>query len=231
MAKNKQAKKEDKKIVEVKPKGPKVDYTPKNAVPKKKQEVEKPAIVYYGEGAFTVTEEGATCSWNEGSRQLCLDAAQEMIEGYTQGARPALFNFAARAALIENAKELTNAEYQYFGGQVTMGSHMKRQRFWKFVSYIGNGRIPNDLMLYTGPRDGRLTAAIRATIMQDLVENIKCTALRLIADGQRDTFLFRVSHVIGWANDCEPVFEAAPHDYNPDTMKGYKSLKDWSTRP
>lgn len=233
MAKNKQVKKEDKKV-EVKPKGPKVDYTPKNAVPKKKQEIEKPAIAYYGEGSFTVTEEGATCSWNEGSRQLCLDAAQEMIEGYAQDARPALFNFAARAALIENAKELTNAEYQYFGGQVTMGSHMKRQRFWKFVSYIGNGRIPNDLVLYTGPRDGRLTAASRALIMQGLVERIKQIALQYIQKGWQDNALFRVAYVVRYTDHVDldtPEFVIAQHDYDPETMKGYKTLKDWSTRP
>lgn len=235
MAKNKQTKKEEKKIVEVKPKGPKVDYTPKKAVPKKGQTAEKPSIMYHGESTFTVIEEGATCSWNEASRQLCLHAAQEMIESYSRDSRPALFHFASRAALIENAKELTNAEYSYFGGQVTMGSHMKRQRFWKFMGYIGNGRIPGDLSLHTGPRDDHMSAEERAYIMQALTADIKKKAINMIAQGHPESALFRVSCLIlhpegqSKLEHANPQFEAAPHNYTPE-MKGYKSLKDWSTR-
>lgn len=239
MAKNKQVKTESKKEVEVKPKGPKVDYTPKKPVPKKGVVAEKPAIVYHGESTFTVIEEGAGCSWNEASRQLCLDAAQEYIESYTQAARPALYNFASRAALIENAKELSKAESDYFGGQITMGSHMKRQRFWKFVTYIAAGRIPNDLRLRTGDRTGQLTAESRAVIMQSLSEQIKRLSTVMLTNGHQETAMYRVHFVLSQTNYEDRAtnyndwlqFEVAPHDYNPDTMKGYKSLKDWSVRP
>lgn len=246
MAKNKQVKTESKKEVEVKPKGPKVDYTPKKPLPKKGQVAEKPAIVYHGESTFTVIEEGAGCSWNEASRQLCLDAAQEFIESYTEVARSALYSFAHRAALIENAKELSKAESDYFGGQITMGSHMKRQRFWKFVTYIGHGRIPNDLRLRVGPRNpDHLTGEGRAVIMATAIALIKDRALRHIEDGISEEAMFRVTYVVsyGVAPDVssgaweiptweDPVkFEFAPRDNNPETMKGYKSLKDWSTRP
>ena len=230
---------------EVKAKGPKVDYTPKRPVPKKGQEAEKPAIVYHGESTFTVIEEGAACSWNEASRQLCLDAAQEFIESYTEVARPALYNFAHRAAMIENAKELTKAESDYFGGQVTMGSHMKRQRFWKFVTYISHGRIPNDLRLRVGPRNpDHLTGEERAKIMISATALIKQRAADYVEKGMRDESLHRVIYTVDsdierhWEENAwniptwsDPIkFEAAPHDYNPE-MKGYKSLKDWSTRP
>jgi hypothetical protein len=234
MANKKNAKPEVKKAVEVKPKGPKVDYTPKNGNPKKNKIVEKPAVVYYGESTFTVTEEGATCSWNEASRQLCLHAAQEMISGYKEAARPALFKFAQNASLIENAKELTNAEYLYFGGQVTMGSHMKRQRFWKFVGYIGNGRIPSDLSLYTGDTTDHVTAEKRAVAMVEMSNDIKKKAAEMVSLGQfKETEMFRVSCLliscVHWP-DFTTNFEAAPHNYTPE-MKGYKSLKDWAFRP
>lgn len=246
MAKNKQVKNETKKEVEVKPKGPKVDYTPKKPLPKKGQEAEKPAIVYHGESAFTVIEEGAGCSWNEASRQLCLDAAQEFIESYAVVARPALYNFAHRAALIENAKELNKAETDYFGGQVTMGSHMKRQRFWKFLTYIGHGRIPNDLRLRVGQRNvDHLTGEERAKIMISATALIKQRAADYIQKGMHEESLHRVIYTVDgdgerhWLENlwdtpiwADPImFEAAPHDYNPETMKGYKTLKDWSTRP
>lgn len=247
MAKNKQTKTESKKEVEVKPKGPKVDYTPKKPVPKKGVVAEKPAIVYYGESTFTMIEEGAGCSWNEASRQLCLDAAQEYIESYTQAARPALYNFANRAALIENAKELSKAESDYFGGQITMGSHMKRQRFWKFLTYISHGRIPNDLRLRAGPRNSdHLTGEERASIMMSATALIKERAARHIENGTREDAVFRVTFLVN--SDTErtlrrvessdypswedPIkFEAASQDYNPETMKGYKSMKEWATRP
>ena len=245
MAKNKQVKTESKKVEEVKAKGPKVDYTPKKPLPKKDQEAEKPAIVYHGENTFTVIEEGAGCSWNEASRQLCLDAAQEFIESYTEVARPALYNFAHRAAMIENAKELTKAETDYFGGQVTMGSHMKRQRFWKFLTYISHGRIPNDLRLRVGPRNpDHLTGEGRAVIMATASTLIKARALQHIEGGLSEEAMFRVTYSVNYGTALDftsgvwetPVwedpikFEAAPHDYNPE-MKGYKTLKEWSTRP
>jgi hypothetical protein len=76
-------------------------------------------------------------------------------------------------------------------------------------------------------------------IMQGLVEEIKRAALNLIACGQKETAMYRVWFVLG--QNCYenrglgghdwPQFEAAPHDYNPETMKGYKTLKEWSTRP
>ena len=246
MAKNKQVKTESKKVEEVKAKGPKVDYTPKKPLPKKGQEVEKPAIVYHGESTFTVIEEGASCSWNEASRQLCLDAAQEFIESYTEVARPALYNFAHRAALIENAKELSKAETDYFGGQVTMGSHMKRQRFWKFLTYISHGRIPNDLRLRVGPRNpDHFTGEERAKIMITVTDQIKRLAGGYINNGMGEESLYRAVCTVnadaarhwgqnGWELPAwaDPIkFEAAPHDYNPETMKGYKTLKEWSTRP
>lgn len=245
MAKNKQVKNETKKV-EVKPKGPKVDYTPKVPVIKKKEEPAPVTVMYHGESTFTVIEEGAGCSWNEASRQLCLDAAQEMIEGYTQAARPALYNFANRAALIENAKELSKAETDYFGGQVTMGSHMKRQRFWKFISYIANGRIPNDLRLRVGARNTEhLTGEERAKIMISATALIKQRAAYYIEKGMYDESVHRVIYAVdadaeryrsedvwGTPTWADPIkFEAAPHDYNPETMKGYKTLKEWATRP
>lgn len=246
MTKNKQTKTESKNV-EVKPKGPKVDYTPKKPVPKKGTEVEKPAIVYYGESTFTVIEEGAGCSWNEASRQLCLDAAQEYIESYTETARPALYNFASRAALIENAKELSKAESDYFGGQITMGSHMKRQRFWKFLTYISHGRIPNDLRLRVGPRNSdHLTGEERASIMMSVTALIKERAFRHIENGTSEdavfcvTFLLNIETVrmllslgsLDFPSWADPIkFEAAPQNYNPETMKGYKSMKDWAARP
>lgn len=247
MAKNKQTKTESKKEAVEKPKGPKVDYTPKKPVPKKGAVAEKPAIVYYGESTFTVIEEGAGCSWNEVSRQLCLDAAQEYIESYTQAARPALYNFAARAALIENAKELSKAETDYFGGQITMGSHMKRQRFWKFLTYISHGRIPNDLRLRVGPRNSdHLTGEERASIMMSATALIKERAARHIENGTSEDAVFRVSFLVdpdaertlrriessdypSWEDPIK--FEAAPQNYNLETMKGYKPMKDWATRP
>ncbi len=247
MAKNKQVKNETKKEVKVEPKGPKVDYTPKVPVIKKKEEPAPVTVMYHGESTFTVIEEGAGCSWNEASRQLCLDAAQEMIEGYTQAARPALYNFANRAALIENAKELSKAESDYFGGQVTMGSHMKRQRFWKFVSYIANGRIPNDLRLRVGARNSdHLTGEERASIMISATALIKSHAAHHIENGTREDAVFRVTFLVNpdtertlrslgssdYPSWTDPIkFEAAPHDYNPETMKGYKTLKEWATRP
>lgn len=233
MAKNKQVKNETKKEVKVEPKGPKVDYTPKKPVPKKGAEAEKPAIVYHGESTFTVIEEGAGCSWNEASRQLCLDAAQEYIESYTETARPALYNFANRAALIENAKELSKAETDYFGGQVTMGSHMKRQRFWKFISYIANGRIPNDLRLRVGARNpDHMSGEDRAKVMTDVAASIKDYAFKLIEDGMSEEALCRVSYIVMHSEVPKPIkFEVAPHNYNPETMKGYKTLKEWATRP
>ena len=245
MAKNKQVKNETKKV-EVKPKGPKVDYTPKVPVIKKKEEPAPVTVMYHGESTFTVIEEGAGCSWNEASRQLCLDAAQEMIEGYTETARPALYNFANRAALIENAKELSKAETDYFGGQFTMGSHMKRQRFWKFVSYIANGRIPNDLRLRVGARNpDHLTGEERAEIMISATALIKQRAAGYIEKGVHDESMHRVIYTVDadmerhWEENAwdiptwsDPIkFEAAPHDYNPETMKGYKALKEWATRP
>lgn len=246
MAKNKQTKKDDKKVVEVKAKGPKVDYTPKVPVVKKKEEPAPIVVMYHGESSFTVIEEGAGCSWNEASRQLCLDAAQEMIESYAEAARPALYQFAARAALIENAKELTNAEYQYFGGPVTMGSHMKRQRFWKFMSYIGNGHIPNDLSLRVGPRNTEhLTGEERAKIMVSASGLIKYRAAQCVENGTSEGLIFRVIYVVNadeernvqsgeWDMPAweDPIkFEMAPHNYNPETMKGYKTLKEWAARP
>ena len=245
MAKNKQVKNETKKV-EVKPKGPKVDYTPKVPVIKKKEEPAPVTVMYHGESTFTVIEEGAGCSWNEASRQLCLDAAQEMIEGYTETARPALYNFANRAALIENAKELSKAETDYFGGQFTMGSHMKRQRFWKFVSYIANGRIPNDLRLRVGARNpDHFTGEERAKIMITTTDQIKRLASAYINNGMSEESLYRAVCTVnvdaarhwgqnGWELPAwsDPIkFEAAPHDYNPETMKGYKTLKEWSARP
>ena len=245
MAKNKQVKNETKKV-EVKPKGPKVDYTPKVPVIKKKEEPAPVTVMYHGESTFTVIEEGAGCSWNEASRQLCLDAAQEMIEGYTQAARPALYNFANRAALIENAKELSKAETDYFGGQVTMGSHMKRQRFWKFISYIANGRIPNDLRLRVGARNTEhLTGEERAKIMISATALIKQRATDYIEKGMYGESLHRVICTLNagavhhWEQNAwdmpaweDPIeFEVAPHDHNPETMKGYKTLKEWATRP
>lgn len=245
MAKNKQVKNETKKV-EVKPKGPKVDYTPKVPVIKKKEEPAPVTVMYHGESTFTVIEEGAGCSWNEASRQLCLDAAQEMIEGYTQAARPALYNFANRAALIENAKELSKAETDYFGGQVTMGSHMKRQRFWKFISYIANGRIPNDLRLRVGARNTEhLTGEERAKIMISAATLIRQRAADYIEKGMYDESVHRVTCTLNvgavyhWEQNAwdmpaweDPIkFESAPHDYNPETMKGYKTLKEWATRP
>lgn len=229
MAKSKPSKTDTKDKVE-KPKGPKVDYTPKNKVVKAKDDtLPPPVIAYYGEGTFTVTEEGAFSSWNEQSRQLCLDAAQEYIEGYTPAARPALYNFAARAALIENAKELGKAEIAYFGGYVTMGSHMKRQRFWKFISYIAAGRIPNDLRLRVH-RAG-LNAATRAEVMEYVAGLIKAKALDLIKEGANPHMLCRVSYLYTPEQTNKAVnFETAPHDYTPE-MKGYKPLADWSTRP
>lgn len=231
MAKSKQIKKES--ATPEKVKGPKVDYTPKKPAIKKDQEVQKPNIVYHGECAFIISESGAFCSWNEASRQLCLDAAQEYIESYVESARPALYNFASRAALIENAKELTRAEFEYFGGQVTMGSHMKRQRFWKFIAYIANGRIPNDLRLRPGARNpAHLTGEQRAALMMKAIADVKAYASALISKGSNEEQLCRVSYLVGAGEGVSPVyFEAAPHDISNENMRGYKTLKQWTVSP
>lgn len=231
MAKSKQIKKES--TVQEKVKGPKVDYTPKKPAIKKDQETPKPNIAYHGECTFIISESGGFCSWNESSRQLCLDAAQQHIESYSEAARPALYNFAVRAALMENAKELTRAEFEYFGGQLTMGSHMKRQRFWKFVTYIANGRIPNDLRLRSGARDPKhLTGEQRSVIMMRAISDVKEYAASLIKNGSSEDQLCRVSYLVGAAQGTSPVyFEAAPHDISKENMRGYKTLKQWTVSP
>ena len=209
-------------------KGPKVEF-PK---PKKPVPVDTtPDVYYHAEGSFSITEEGAGCSWNEASAQLCLDAAQDFLSEHTPAARPALINFANTATLAENWKQLNDEEYRYFGGVVTKGSHMKRQRFWKYIGYIGNGRIPSFLRLRTVTVEEGFNGKRRADAIDYLTKQIKIKAEAI--GGNQET-LMRVSCLVSWWKpefEWTITFEVAPHNYDPATMKGYKPLKDWVIRP
>lgn len=229
-----------KKEAPIKAKGPKPDYTPKNGVPlkvakklEKELEKTKGPIYYRAEPGFSIKEEGADCAWNEASRQLCLDAAQDFLQEYTMAARPLLFDFANKASLCPDWKTLNEAEVRYHGSLITKGSHMKRQRFWKFISYVGNGRIPPDVSLRTTALEG-YNGVQRAEVIEHLCEKVKSMALGLLDTGSKPDTMCRIHCFISfwkpqhmWTID----FEAAPHDYNPQAMKGYKSLSDWATRP
>lgn len=229
-----------KKEAPTKAKGPKPDYTPKGGLPEKEakklqKELEKvkPPIYYRAEPGFSIKEEGADCTWNEASRQLCLDAAQDFLEEYTISARPLIFEFAAQAALCENWKDLNDAEFRYHGGIVTKGSHMKRQRFWKFITYIANGKIPPDLKLRTRTVEG-YNGKKRADAIEYLCEQVKAKALEYITNGSKGNELTRIHCTISyWKPNVEWFidFEAAPHDYNETTMKGYRTFSEWSTHP
>ena len=227
MAKNNGKSSGKTKEVVTKVKGPKVEF-PK---PKKPVPVDTtPDVYYHAEGSFSVTEEGAGCSWNEASAQLCLDAAQDFLSEYAPAARPALIEFAKTAALAENWRQLNDEEYRYFGGVITKGSHMKRQRFWKYIGYIGNGRIPSFLRLRTVTEEG-FNGKGRACAIDYLTKQIKIKAEAI--GGNQET-LMRVSCLVSnWKPEFEwsITFEVAPHNYDPTTMKGYKPLKDWIVRP
>ncbi len=233
MAKNSSKKNDSKKESKVvQPKNPKPDYTPAVKVPKKK-EVEKPSIYYRTESTFSVKEEGAGCTWNEGSRQLCLDAAQDFLEEYTATARLPIFIFAKRAALAETWKQLNDEEYNFFGGLITRGSHMKRQRFWKFVTYIGNAKIPPDLQIRSGVREG-FNGKARSDVIEYLCTQIKGWATSQIDSGSAPSQLIRISCTVSYWKPVAEYFinyETAPHNYDPMTMKGYKTIKEWSTHP
>lgn len=232
-----------KKEAPVKSKGPKPDYTPKGGVPlkvaKKMEELlakSKGPIYYRAEPGFAIREEGATCTWNEASRQLCLDAAQDYLLEYSAAARPLLFDFASKAALCPDWKALNEAEFRYHGSLITKGSHMKRQRFWKFISYIGAGRIPPDvsLRLDADPPMGGFTGIGRAEAIEYLCEEVKKKATELITHGVPPDSLARVNATVSYWEHCSQwivVFEAPPHNYNPQTMKGYKTLAEWTTHP
>ena len=208
-------------------KGPKVEFPkPKKTVPVDNT----PDVYYHAEGSFSVTEEGAGCSWNEASAQLCLDAAQDFLSEYAPAARPALIEFAKTATLAENWKQLNDEEYRYFGGVITKGSHMKRQRFWKYIGYIDNGRIPSFLRLRTVIEEG-FNGKARAEAIDFLTKEIKARAAEI---GGNQESVMRVSCVVSfWKPEFDWVinFEVAPHNYDPATMKGYKPLKDWVVRP
>lgn len=227
MAKNNGKKSSDSKTKEIKVKGPKVEF-PK---PKKPVPVDTtPDVYYHAEGSFSVIEEGAGCSWNEASAQLCLDAAQDFLSEYAPAARPALIEFAKIAVGAENWKQLNDEEYRYFGGVITKGSHMKRQRFWKYIGYIGAGRIPSFLRLRTHIQEG-FNGKGRAEAIDYLTKQIKIKAEAI--GGNQETMM-RVGCVVSYWKACsewEINFEVAPHNYDPATMKGYKPLKDWVVRP
>lgn len=215
------------KEVVAKVKGPKVEF-PK---PKKPVPVDTtPDVYYHAEGSFSVTEEGAGCSWNEASAQLCLDAAQDFLSEYAPAARPALIEFAKTATLAENWRQLNDEEYRYFGGVITKGSHMKRQRFWKYIGYIGNGRIPSFLRLRTVIEEG-FNGKARAEAIDFLTKEIEARAAEI---GGNQESMMRVSCVVSYWSACSDwsiTFEVAPHNYDPATMRGYKPLKDWIVRP
>lgn len=229
-----------KKEVITKAKGPKPDYTPKGGVTlkaakkiEKELEKSKGPIYYRAEPGFSIKEEGADCAWNEASRQLCLDAAQDFLQEYTMAARPLLFDFANKASLCPDWKTLNEAEFRYHGSLITKGSHMKRQRFWKFISYIGNGRIPPDLALRTTKLEG-YNGVQRAEVIEHLCEKVKNNALFLLDNGSKPDAMIRIHCIISyWKPNHDWIidFETAPHDYNPQTMKGYKLLSEWATRP
>ena len=239
MAKN-ASKKTAPKETKVVAKGPKPDYTPKGGVPvKQSKKIEKelaavkPPIYYRTEPSFSIREVGAECTWNEASRQLCLDAAQDFLEEYSFAARPLIFEFAKTASLCEDWRSLNDAEFRYHGGLVTKGSHMKRQRFWKFITYIGNGRIPPDLSLRVAKHEQeRFNGVQRANMIDSLCEIVKKRALEFIANGSKPDTLIRIECVISyWEVGSTVNLETAPHDYDPVKMKGYKTLADWSTHP
>jgi len=237
MAKN-ASKKTTPKETKVVAKGPKPDYTPKGGVPVKQAKklekllaATKPPIYYRAEPSFSIREVGAGCAWNEASRQLCLDAAQDFLEQYSPAARPLIFGFAKTASLCEDWRSLNDAEFRYHGGLVTKGSHMKRQRFWKYVTYIGNSRIPPDLSLRIVKNEG-FDGIHRAQIIDQLCEKVRNRALELIANGSKPETLVRIECVISyWELEQTLNLETAPHNYDPVKMKGYKTLVDWSTHP
>jgi hypothetical protein len=219
-------------------KGPVPNYTPKGGVSlkvAKELEKVKGPIYYRAEPGFSIREDGATCSWNEASRQLCMDAAQLFLTEYSAAARPLLFEFAGKAALCPDWKTLNDMEFRYHGNLVTKGSHMKRQRFWKFISYIGAGRIPPDVVLHrTGITREGFTGIGRAEAIEYLCEEVKKKAATLLEGGSAPSTLMRVNCTVSyWERNCEWVvsFEVAPHNYDPVKMKGYKTLAEWSTHP
>lgn len=215
------------------PKGPKPDFTPKVKTVKSSETPRLP-IVYHGEGTFVIRERGAECSWNEASRQLALDAAQDFVSSYSVAARGPLFEFSEKISLSNTWKEINDEEYRYFGGVITKGSHMKRQRFWKFVSYIGAGRIPRDLHLRVNDDDATFTGEGRAVAMEYLTGRVSEMANILISDGASPDIMVRWDCVIAiniLCDDWDVIPEAAPPDYSKQTHKGYKSLAEWATRP
>jgi hypothetical protein len=225
-----------KNVVEKK-KGPKPDFTPRHPLVKTKGKevlVEKPPIFYWGEGTFVVQEEGAASTWNESSRQLALDAAQDFLLTYLPAARGPIFAFAEKVSLRDTWKEISDEEYRFFGGILTKGSHMKRQRFWKFVSYIGKSRIPPDLTLRIQNDPYTFSGVERADAMEYLIGEIKKTALELLSGGMNPETLLRWHCTVA---DWKPLYEwrvesqVAPHDYDKTKDKGYKTLADWSTHP
>jgi hypothetical protein len=229
------------KVVEKK-KNPKPDFTPKHPVVKTKGVVvaEKPPIFYWGEGTFVVQEEGASSTWNESSRQLALDAAQDFLLTYLPAARGPIFAFAEKVSLSNTWKEISDEEYRFFGGILTKGSHMKRQRFWKFVSYIGKGRIPPDLTLRIQHDPYTFSGAGRADAMEYLIDEIKKTAIKMLGDGTSADVGMNPETLLRWhctVADWKPLYEwrvesqVAPHDYDKTNDKGYKTLADWSTHP
>jgi hypothetical protein len=222
------------KTVPVKLKNPKPDYTPKNQdkpKPKQKEVVEKPPLMYWGEGSFTVQEDGAGCTWNQASRQLALDAALDFITTYTPAARGLIYQFAEGCSCVPTWQDINHEEWRVFNQVMTKGSHMKRQRFWKFVSYIGKGKIPPDLTLRLASSPFTYSGAERAIIMGDLIEKIKQESKDLMQAGVRADTLLRWHCTVLNFKEYLVESQVAPYSYDPLVDKGYKSVTDWSTHP
>lgn len=138
--------------------------------------VASPELAYMGEPPYLVQEVGASCSWQEASRQLAVDAAQELVLEWAPGARGQLYHNAAVLAAAHSPREQDNLEKLFFMQVMTAGSHMKRQRFWSALAGLGRGEVPRGTRLRREVPEGMISGAERALIIPVLTGIIRAQA-------------------------------------------------------
>lgn len=209
-----------------------------------------PELVYMGEPVFLVQEVGASCTWQEASRQLALDAAQELALEWAPGARGQLYHNAAVLAAACSPREQSRLEKLFFTQTMTAGSHMKRQRFWSALAGLGRGEVPRGTRLRREVPEGMISGAERALIIPVLTGLVRARALAKFWPDQhyrvKTVFCRSAPHTEAqrqafiedrrWAEAHVPSFgwiwyalEVDPTDYtsDPQLKKGARTGQEW----
>lgn len=176
----------------LKPKGPKPDFTPKvkklrpaQEIALRENQIKAQVVAYYGEDTpiGVIAFQKADRKYNEElSRQICWAAAKNFLLSFQPAGREIIFKLASMATQpietggAKSSYELNGMEHKILGYAPTAGKFSKRIRFWNFVTLLSKDEHPVNFVADPDIEFGFLPSA---TTLQELTKDIGEKAKKL----------------------------------------------------